>query len=662
MGFLIVGDFNSVDTNLFNKYLSFKQVVTSPTRGSNILDKIFTNCNIYYSVPQILPPLGKSDHNTVLLTGKTDLKTQAGYHTSMRRQLNFDTLNRIACDLLNFSWQQLYLLNDSQKQADLFYSVVNGIINRHAPLHCFRLKKNDRPWITLYFKQLIARRNDAFHSGHKALFRKLRNQANRVSKSLKTQYYLEKVQHLKAKKCSNWWRHIKQLSGASYDDKHDDCFDSLILNEQLIDSSNLSDIFNDHFVSVTADCPPLNSSLFNHLRDKLDHVPDDFVVSEYSVFRALKYLKIDKSSCDDILSNRLLVDLAAPICSIINSSIRQGIVPTQWKIARVVPIPKVFPPLSLDCDFRPISITSGISKIAESFMCQFFTSHFDKLSDPNQFGSTNNRSTTHALIKLADLFFKSADSPDTIIRILFVDFAKAFDLVNHNVLLRKFQAYDFPPHITAWSMSFLHERKQFVEVRNNKSSCSVLRAGAPQGTLSGPYLFKLLINDLTFDIDFAKYVDDTTVVSVSTDPNDYSLQFAADRLSVWCDENSMRINTKKTKEMLINFSKSLDRTKVSPLTINGSLIERVSSFKLLGVIFSSDLSWSQHVSYILNKVAKRYFIIFQLARIGINPSDIISIYSAIIRSVLEYACPVWHCGLTANQSDDLERVQRRFYE
>jgi hypothetical protein len=179
------------------------------------------------------------------------------------------------------------------------------------------------------------------------------------------------------------------LSSSSYDDKHDDCFDSLILNEQLIDSSNLSGIFNDHFVSVTADCPPLNSSLFNHLCDKLDHVPDDFVVPEYSVFRALKYLKIDKSSCDDILSNRLLVDLAdilaAPICSIINSSIRQGIVPTQWKIARAVPIPKVFPPLSLDCDFRPISIIFGISKIAEYFMCQFFTSHFDQLSDPNQF-------------------------------------------------------------------------------------------------------------------------------------------------------------------------------------------------------------------------------------------------------------------------------------
>ena len=257
------------------------------------------------------------------------------------------------------------------------------------------------------------------------------------------------------------------------------------------------------------------------------------------------------------------------------------------------------------------------------------------------------------------MFFKSADSPNIIIRILFVDFAKAFDLVNHNVLLRKFQAYNFPPHITAWSMSFLHERKQFVEVRNIKSSCSVLRAGAPQGTLSGPNLFKLLINDLTFDIDYAKYVDDTTVVSISADPIDQSLQFAADRLAFWCDENSMRINTKKTKEAIRNFSKSVDRKKVPPLTNNGALIERVSSFKLLGIIFSSDLSWGQHVSYILNKVAKRYYIIFQLARIGITPSDIILIYCAIMRSVLEYACAVWHCGLTANQSDDLERVQRR---
>jgi hypothetical protein len=146
---------------------------------------------------------------------------------------------------------------------------------------------------------------------------------------------------------------------------------------------------------------------------------------------------------------------------------------------------------------------------------------------------------------------------------------------------------------------------------------------------------------------------------VSQDPKDHSLQTAADGLSDWCRENSMRINTKKTKEMLLHFGNRCDRNTVIPLTINGESIERVSTFKLLGVVFSSDLTWSNHVSYVLNKISKRYYIIFQLYRIGTAQSDIVLIYCAIIRSVLEYACAVWHCGLTAEQSNDLERVQKR---
>jgi hypothetical protein len=164
---------------------------------------------------------------------------------------------------------------------------------------------------------------------------------------------------------------------------------------------------------------------------------------------------------------------------------------------------------------------------------------------------------------------------------------------------------------------------------------------------------------LKFSIDYAKYVDDTTVASVSPDPNDLSLQIAANHLSTWCRENYMKTNTKKTKEMIIHFGKKLTIDSIPPLTIDGDHIERVSCFKLLGVIISSDLSWEQHVSYILKKVSKRYYIIFQLSRIGIPHHDIILIYCSIIRSLLEYACPVWHSGLTTTLSDDIERVQKR---
>jgi hypothetical protein len=214
--------------------------------------------------------------------------------------------------------------------------------------------------------------------------------------------------------------------------------------------------------------------------------------------------------------------------------------PSQWKIAKVVSIPKIIHPIAVESDLRPISVTSGMSKVAESFICSFFNSHFNLFIDINQFACTNSRSTVHALIKLSDILFSSSDNSANIIRVLFTDFSKAFDVLDHNVLLQKFLDYDFPPHIIAWSMSFLHERSQYVRIRMRNSCCRALHVGTPQGTLSGPNDFKLLINDLSFDI------DDTTIVSFFEDPNDRSLQSAADPLIDWCSLNGMTINTKKT--------------------------------------------------------------------------------------------------------------------
>ena len=121
----------------------------------------------------------------------------------------------------------------------------------------------------------------------------------------------------------------------------------------------------------------------------------------------------------------------------------------------------------------------------------------------------------------------------------------------------------------------------------------------------------------------------------------------------------MYINEIKTKEILIHFNKKTDRNSIPGITVNGKTIERVETFKLLGVIISSDLSWDAHVIYMLNKVGKRMFCIHYLARAGISEADIVHVYCSIIRSVLEYACPVWHPGLTKAQSKEIERVQKR---
>jgi len=208
-------------------------------------------------------------------------------------------------------------------------------------------------------------------------------------------------------------------------------------------------------------------------------------------------------------------------------------------------------------------------------------------------------------------------------------------------------------------LSFLDSRQQFVKVGNNHSSICFTHAGTPQGTISGPCDFNLLINDLSFNLPYVKYVDDTSLLSVSDDPLDDGLQLAANSLLSWCGDNGMRVNPLKTKEMLIYFGNLFSDSFVPNIVINNKSIERVQNFKVLGVMFSDDLTWSSHVQHMLGKIAKRYFIISQLVRIGVNCKDIVTVYCAVMRSVLEYACVVWHPGLTSTESGEIERVQKR---
>jgi hypothetical protein len=247
-------------------------------------------------------------------------------------------------------------------------------------------------------------------------------------------------------------------------------------------------VINDYLVAVAKDVPVFNSDKLSDLRAHLTiNVPDCFVVSEISVFNALKHLSVNKSAGSDLFNNRFLIFiaevLAGPICAIINSSVRQGFVPHQWKISRVTPIPKSFP-RSIESDLRPISITSSISKVAESIVSRFFNQHFNPLLDSNQFGCSKDRSTTHALIKICHVIFEGSDQSDNFNRVLFIDFTKAFDVINHNVLHNKLVEYKFPPHLVTWSQSFLEKRLQYVSIGCHVSDVRELNAGARQGTIA----------------------------------------------------------------------------------------------------------------------------------------------------------------------------------
>ncbi len=230
--------------------------------------------------------------------------------------------------------------------------------------------------------------------------------------------------------------------------------------------------------------------------------------------------------------------------------------------------------------------------------------------------------------------------------------------VDHQILLTKIANTGLPDFVTRWITSFLCERRQRVKLGNIKSDWAQTNAGVPQGTLLGPTCFLLHINDLRPLCSTVKYVDDSTEwEACSTSGNNSQLQLSADQTAEWSRRNHMQLNCDKTKEILVHVGKK--PCNIPPLTVDGVEIERVTQTKLLGVIFSNSLDWDAHVDYMCSKASRRLYFLTLLRRAGVDAKDIVSVFTSIVRSVLEYACEVWHPGLTQEQTSALEHIQKR---
>ena len=201
--------------------------------------------------------------------------------------------------------------------------------------------------------------------------------------------------------------------------------------------------------------------------------------------------------------------------------------------------------------------------------------------DPCQYGGLAGSSTTYALLTMLNYAYKQTDKSGTFVRILLCDFSKAFDLVDHGKLLEKLSSLGVPDYLIKWCASFLTQREQRVKIGENLSNSMSPNGGCPQGTLIGPVAFVCHINDLSIPDPTLtiKYVDDTTILYSSRDPEDATLQNAANKLSEWSSDNKMKLNAKKTKELVINFSKKIPPP--NSITIDNTIIERVKNAKIL---------------------------------------------------------------------------------
>jgi len=650
-GIMLLGDFNHMYDNPLRQF-PMKQTVKSATRGSAILDKIYSNISEWYLSPIILPETAGSDHRTVLSLPTHCNVKRGEKHEVVVRSNDPNGKNLLGRALTSIDWTPLFQMNDVEAMTSYFYTTVTSLVNTYLPERIVVRHTANKPWVTDDFCRLVRQRQYAWTSGDMVKYRALRNRVNRLSFTLRKRFCQKRIQNLRRCNASNWWRETKRLTGQS--NKPD--LAGLAASECDGDFQQLSEIINNSLRQVSADLQPLRiNQLFP---DQI--VPSQCVIFPEEVYDKLTRINTRKAPGPDGLPNWILKEfaftLADPICSIFNASVRQCTLPRIWKCANVVPIPKVKPTQSVDSDLRPISLTPTLSKLLESFVGQWMLEAIGNNFDLKQFGGLRERSTIHALIDILQPWHAALDAKKSV-RVLFIDYAKAFDHADHSIILSKMAAIGIPDFIIHWMFSFLADRRQRVKIGNCLSQWVTLNGGMPQGTWLGLYIFLILINDLTStDAQLDKYVDDVTATEILGRDDHSNMQQVLDNIYNWSDYNHMNINAKKTKEMVLG---PLCKNPPSALQLTGQSIECVQSFKLLGVIVNNKLTWNENISIVCSKASKRLHFLKLLKRSGLSTDDLLYYYSAVIRPVLEYGCVIWHSSLTKEQTHHLDAIQRR---
>ena len=374
---------------------------------------------------------------------------------------------------------------------------------------------------------------------------------------------------------------------------------------------------------------PIETSDFDKLQQFCNEkIPADtyFSVPEISCEKVEKYLRnidLTKATGSDNIGPRLL-KLAAPFISdsltyICNQSIINSTFPDKWKEGKVRPLHKNGPKDDTN-NYRPISVLPVLSKLLEKHvhdsLMSFLILH--NVLHSTQSGFRPNHSCETAVLQMINKFHEAINNGQ-IIGMVMVDFRKAFDLVDHTLLLKKLRHYKISNETLLWFSSYLLNRKQKVVINNIESTTENIVCGVPQGSILGPLLFLMFINDLplyTDNVNTDLYADDTTIFQISNSQHfiEQNLQLALRKLSVWCKLNGMLLNTEKTKVMLITtLQKRLHlHDNILNLTFNNDTLKNVDNDKVLGVHIDNNLTWSIHIQFIVKKISSNLWLLSKL--------------------------------------------------
>lgn len=426
---------------------------------------------------------------------------------------------------------------------------------------------------------------------------------------------------------------------------------------QLADKSQISEAFNKYFQSVFS-----HHGLFVQPSTMSPNTTPD-IVSSSGVFSMLLNLKTKASAGPDGIPNIFLRRYAEAITEflvvIFRKSFETGNIPSDWRKARIVPVLKKGDP-ALIANYRPISITSTCCKLAEHIIANYITTFLNdnKVLTPHQHGFRKGFSTVTQLTSVIHTFASVLNSAGQM-DVIFLDFSKAFDVISHAKLIYKLELIGLPNFIIRWISSYLSHRTQFVCIDDCYSNHLPVTSGVPQGSVLGPLLFLIYINDITnvitTPVQIRLFADDCVLFHQITCQDDQVLLNSnLQNIHTWCNKWDMKLNLEKTVYMTITNKKA---SFSFPYNISSHLLTEVSEYKYLGVTITKNLSWNKHVSNVCSSAFRK--LCFLRHKLKLAPPELKKLtYFSIIRPSLEYACTVWD-PYTKRNIEALEMIQRK---
>jgi len=386
-------------------------------------------------------------------------------------------------------------------------------------------------------------------------------------------------------------------------------------------------------------------------------------VTELEVLEEIQKLAIDKSPGHDEISPKLIKtsvrSILTPLTNIFNKSFEQGIVPEILKIAKVIPLFKKKDPFIVE-NYRPISLLSIFNKLLEKLMCRRLLSYLSKehILYKFQFGFRKNHSTILAIIEIVDNIRSELDKGNSVVGV-YLDLSKAFDTVNHEILLSKLLHYGIRGNAYKWFKSYLENRKQVTCVNRYASKTELVNIGVPQGSVLGPILFLLYVNDMYKCIGeegLRIFADDTNLF-ISGNSFENIIERTEQKLHhlyCWFAANHLTLNIDKT--MCSLFTLKRNKNCRNP-KLNDIEIQRVAAVKYLGVFIDEKLNWQTHIDYICKKLNKLQGALHYLAQF--LPEQLVTqVYNAYVLPHITYGIEVYGtcCKTTLKK---LERIQNR---